>query len=196
MHAEAFGYVARVLRTLPPRTSVVEIGSAIINGSVRMLLYGKVPPEKYIGIDIEPGNGVDFVAAGEVYEPPWAPDTVICCEVLEHTANAEAICWNAHKMLQPGGYFIVTAAAPPRKPHRSNATLPRAALILRGQFDKDVYERAIANRPDDFDVPYDEFYRNVTPDMLYEWLKPFADIKVEWNEKRGDVLATARKAVA
>jgi hypothetical protein len=196
MDAVSFGYVARVLRTLPPRTKVVEIGSHIINGTIRMAFAVTAPEADYIGIDTEPGNGVDVVAGGEEYTPPWPPDTVVCCEVLEHTPAAEAICWNAHRMLAAGGVFIVTAAAPPRKPHRSDATLPRAALMLQGKFDAETVQRAIANVPEDWDTPYDEFYRNVTPDLLYEWLKPFSAISVEYNDRHGTVMALARKADA
>lgn len=191
MHAEAFGFVARVLRPYGPRKSVVEIGSKIINGTIRTLFYGKV--DRYIGIDVVPGNGVDVVASGHEYQPDAPVDTVICMEVLEHTPLGREICENAHRMLAPGGIFIVTAAAEPREPHRADDNLPpkHIAEMLKGAWTIEMLDRAVEEMRD---RPFDEYYQNVSPEMLAEWLKPFAEVTIEHNTSHGDVYAIAEKA--
>jgi SAM-dependent methyltransferase len=162
MHEGAYKYVEATLRRLPARTSVIELGSRTVagdwpySGPVRPLFDGAA----YIGVDIAPGPNVDVVADAATYRrterPPdlpegweWDPtpvDTVVCCETLEHTDEAEAICANAHRLLIPGGVFIVTTAGIGRAPHSA---------------------------VDGGELRAGEFYRNVTAFDLREWLAPF-----------------------
>jgi len=141
MHEAAFNFVKAALERYertPDR--VLEIGGRDINGSVRPLFH---EAETYHAIDISPGPGVDVVADGSVYVPPFMPDCVVCCEVLEHTSRAEAIVRHALRMVGPGGILIVTAAGPKRAPHSAvDGAEPKAW----------------------------EFYRNITPDALSNWL--------------------------
>lgn len=164
MHPEARAFVSKVTSELPLRRRVVEIGGRNINGGVREFF----PAAEYINTDIEEGKGVDVVADGAEYEPPWEPDTVVCCEVLEHAEQAEAIIANAHRMLRPGGLLILTAAAPPREVHSGWDGGPHLFK--------------------------DEFYRNVEPDELARWLSIFgARVKVEYDSEHGDIYAVAVK---
>lgn len=142
---------------------MLEVGARDINGSVRSL-FGRV---EYIATDIEPGPGVDLVAPGEQITLPRPVDTVVCCEVLEHTEAAEAICRNAYQLLAPGGAFIVTAAAPPRAEH---------SAVDGGE----LFEG--------------EFYRNVGPGDLGAWLSDFDVMEIVVDEDAGDIRAIALKA--
>ncbi len=92
---------------------VYEIGSLNLNGSVRVLFRGA----QYHGVDIVPGQGVDVVADGATYVPPFVPDCVVCCEVLEHTPKAPAIVKQMAEVVEPGGLVLVSCAGPSRGPH-------------------------------------------------------------------------------
>jgi len=168
MHAAAFAFVESVAHDRPPGL-VVELGGFNINGSIRKLFT-----EPYISTDVRPGRGVDVVADGATYVPPSPPACVVCCEVLEHTAQAEAICRNAYRMLQAGGVFIVTAAGVGRAPH--SATDAPVTMI------------------DGMVILDREYYATVTEGVLRQWLDDFADVRVVVNPIACDIYAVARKA--
>lgn len=162
MHAEAYAFVDRTSASLPDGP-VLEIGSLNINGTIRGLFDGR----RYLGIDRVPGPGVDIVAEGASFEPAIPPTIVVCCEVLEHTPDAEAICRHAFRILAPGGVFIVTAASVGRAPHS-----------------------AVDGGP----LRQGEFYCNVTTNELEAWLSDFVESTIETNPRAGDIYAVARKA--
>lgn len=64
----------------------------------------------YVGADISPLPGVDVVLTpGDPL--PFAEasfDTVLCTQVLEHVANAEAVLGEIARVLRPGGTLIVS----------------------------------------------------------------------------------------
>lgn len=166
MHPEAYAYVQRALVSLSKPQKVVEFGGANVNGSVRDLL----PDAVYYSIDLRDAEGVDEVADAATWEPVGdAPDLVICCEVLEHTDQGAAICANAHRILAPGGAFIVTAATTGRPPHSG---------------------------VDGGELRSGDHYQNVTFDDLYEWLRPFAVASYETNRQAHDIYVTAVKGDA
>jgi SAM-dependent methyltransferase len=142
---------------------VLEIGSYNVNGSVRALCHGTAC---YLGVDTRPGPDVDLVCTGARLPKELSVDCAICCEVLEHTAEAPAICAEAYRVLRPGGLFYVTCATDPRAPHSINGELT---------------------------MPAGEYYRNVPPEALKEWLKDFRAVQLEVHDDRGDLYAVARK---
>lgn len=146
-----------------PFYKVIEIGSRDINGGVRDLFSHAV----YIGVDVAPGPGVDRVADGATWEPMGDVDCVVCCETLEHAANAREIVRNCVKMLDKGGTLIITAAGPGRDPH--------SAIDLDPIRDT-------------------EYYRNIDPDDLRGWID-LPDCEVVDASTRGytDVYAVAVK---
>lgn len=156
--------MARVLKDLPPRRAVVELGARDINGGVSQLFMGA---SHYVGVDVAEGQGVDVVADAATFQPDFQPDTVVCCEVLEHAQNADRIVQNAIEMLAPGGVFIMTCATDPRKPHSAED----GRLISGGQ----------------------EFYRNVDAEMFRYWILPLPS-EIEIDERAGDLRAVVRKA--
>ena len=64
MHPAALQWVTEALDDLPAPTRVIELGSLNVNGGLRHLF----PPEcDYIGVDLQPGPGVDVVADACTY---------------------------------------------------------------------------------------------------------------------------------
>lgn len=114
MHPQAFRFVQECLKRLPPRKSVLEFGGRNINGTVRVLFDGRV---SYTSIDLVGGSGVDHIGDAVSYVPTSTPDTVVCCEVLEHTPKWPFIVRNAKRVLGDKGVLILTCACEPRAPH-------------------------------------------------------------------------------
>jgi SAM-dependent methyltransferase len=152
---------------LPDCPAVLELGSYSRNGSVRPLFPGAA----YVGVDVEAGPGVDIVAdvATLAVEPRF--DVVVSTETLEHLEDPSTVVQVAHEALRPGGLLILTAAAPPRKPHRCDGH----EGDLRG-----------------------EHYANIEPQELRVMLRDskFIVLDLEYNATHGDVYALARKRVA
>lgn len=168
MHAEAYAYVQRQLAAHPVHADamVVEIGGRNVNGTIRDL-FG---PVRYLATDIAPGPGVDLVADGATLVVTEPADIVVCCEVLEHAANAAAIVANMARIAGPGGRLLITAAGA----QGGWARAPHSAIDGGGL------------------RPF-EYYANVAPSALEAWLQA-ADceaIEVTVNPAVGDVYATA-----
>src|SRR5688572_20416388 len=98
MHRQAFDFIAARARDLGRVGFVLEIGARNINGTIKNCFDA----ERYIGLDVSPGPGVDVVASGADYVPDAQPDVIVCCEVLEHTEEAAAICRRSIENLAPG----------------------------------------------------------------------------------------------
>lgn len=115
MHIEARAYVESVIDRFSLKgLRTLEIGGRDINGSIRDLFQ----TTDYTSIDIAPGAGVDVVA--DAASLPFAPqtfDVVVCCEVFEHTPAWPKIIAGSRTILREGGYWVMTAACDPRKPH-------------------------------------------------------------------------------
>lgn len=113
MHSEALEFVEEFARGRRFRR-VVEFGSRDVNGTVRDVIEA----DRYIGIDIAPGPGVDVVCDAGHYRGATYADLVVCCETLEHAPNVEQIVAAARQNLcYPRGWFVMTCAADPREPH-------------------------------------------------------------------------------
>lgn len=166
MHEAAFQWVHLVTQRVQiPRGAFLEVGGRNINGTIRPLLEPVFATE-YTSIDLHPGPGVDHVGNATLFWPAQPVACVVCCEVLEHAPDAEAICTWAHTVLDLGGLFIVTAASPDRPEHSG-----------------------IDGGP----LQPGEFYRGVSEADLFQWLSPFTEITMDRNTRVGDVYAVARK---
>jgi SAM-dependent methyltransferase len=118
VHSEAFAFARQVLAGLElPTIRALEIGARDFNGSVRTIING-MQPEWYVGIDTAPGPGVDAIGDGSDYTPLQTPNLVICTEVLEHTRYARDVVRNIGRVLEPGGFALITCATDPRRPRR------------------------------------------------------------------------------
>jgi SAM-dependent methyltransferase len=162
MHIEALGFVAVTAARLGPFDSVLDMGGRDVNGSPR----GLFPDAKYLAVDLVAGPGVDVVADATTYRPEERFDCCLCLETFEHVPDPDGFVATAWGALRPGGWFIVTAACPPRAPH---------SAVDGGPL-----------RPG-------EFYKNVTADRLAAWLVGWKDAEIETHEDRGDIYAVARK---
>jgi hypothetical protein len=159
MHNGAFNWVLEKAPNIP-NAKVLDIGGRDVNGTVRRIF----DTNTYICVDLQSGMGVDVVADGATYVPPWTPDIIVCCEVLEHARCPVDIINHAARLLSPGGWLLLTAATSDRTPHGSNgggldpgeyylgvSPLSVGAWLLDGQWDyveittsnpEDVYARA------------------------------------------------------
>ncbi len=91
------------------------MGSYDVNGSTRDLF----PGWDYVGIDIQPGPGVDIVADAATWDGGGRLfDVIVSCEALEHAEHWRNIVRNAFKLLKPEGLFIGTCAGPGRPHHK------------------------------------------------------------------------------
>jgi hypothetical protein len=143
MHTAAHQFVAEKVAALVPPGSVVEIGSRDINGTIRDLFPAV---DRYVGLDLFPGPGVDWIGDAREYEPESPPDLVVCCEVFEHMAEWPGMVRRVADWLAPGGVLIVTCAGPGRRPHSAidggwklyegehylNVSALRLADVMRG----------------------------------------------------------------
>lgn len=169
MHPEAMAYVGRVASGISGHEFLRIVDLGGRN--VNGSPRDLFPGASYVAVDVEAGPGVDVVADAATYQPETAPDLVLCCEVLEHARQASRIVENALQMLAPGGRLVVTAAAPWRGPHSAKT----GGRLRPG-----------------------EFYRNVDPAHLYDWViwsdVAFTTITLEVDRKAGDVRMTVVKA--
>lgn len=168
MHLEAYQWLCHALDLVPylldtPRSHwrVLEQGSRDVNGSPRTLIE---PCARYIGVDIRPGRGVDVVAnAADTTVLPGATfDLVVCTEVMEHTADAEGIVRNAHRLLAEGGVYLVTCAGPSRPPHGADG-----GALAAG-----------------------EYYGGISESLLADWLHRFRAV-LTWDRTGLDTYALA-----
>lgn len=140
-HVEQQDFVERVKLAFPEYFAggpVLEIGSRIINGTVRACFAGGA----YTGIDLTPGPGVDRVChAREVAARGWY-DTVISCEALEHDAHWRETLEAIPRLLRPGGLIVITCATDGRREHGTAAREPDSSPATN-----DHYRNL---RPDDF----------------------------------------------
>lgn len=119
MHASVLDFIRCWLTPEEVRGKrVLEIGSLDVNGSPRQVIL-PWSPAVYIGVDLRPGPGVDWVMdAGDLHLTDWA-DVVVCTETLEHCADWRRVVLSMKRALVPGGVLILTTRSPgyPRHDH-------------------------------------------------------------------------------
>lgn len=118
MHLEAYlairGMIEWVNKISPP-TRIYEIGGReVMHGGVKHLFSGY---ETYHIVDLVDGKGVDVVADAKEYTPPFTPDCIVCCEVLEHCPDPDKLIAKCYEVLEPGGWAMFTFAGPNRPAH-------------------------------------------------------------------------------
>ena len=88
--------------------AILEIGSLDVNGSLR----SKAPPhDRYVGLDFEPGAGVDFVVKPREAWPVEDSrfDLVMASSVFEHDSTFWETFVQMCRKAKPGGHIYVSA---------------------------------------------------------------------------------------
>jgi len=90
--------------------NILEVGSRVVtDGAWWMSNRDLAPNAKWIGFDMEHGDGVDVV--GDIEDSKFtsaAFDTIICSEVLEHVRRPWIAINEMHRLLQPNGQILIT----------------------------------------------------------------------------------------
>jgi SAM-dependent methyltransferase len=107
MHNSVLAFVAKHVDAEFTGRSVLEVGSANVNGSVRPQIEA-LKPARYVGIDLAAGPGVDAVCAAEHAPDALAADLVISCEMLEHAQDWRAAFRRMCQLVVPGGALVLT----------------------------------------------------------------------------------------
>lgn len=97
-------WVSEVVATYGPQPPVLEVGSQIVNGSVRSL-FG----EPYVGVDFCEGPGVDHVVkSGFDLSTLGTFNTIVSTEALEHDPRPHVTFKRISAALNAGGLLIAT----------------------------------------------------------------------------------------
>lgn len=94
--------------------TVLEVGSFDVNGSVRPYIES-LQPAGYLGVDAQPGPGVDRVVdcedlVKEVGAEIW--DIVISTEMLEHVRDWQTCMEQMTQATAPDGLLLITTRSP------------------------------------------------------------------------------------
>lgn len=104
-----------------PQT-VLEIGSYDVNGTIRDIV---APVKRFLGVDLVPGPGVDFVSPGHLVDNRWGQfDAVFSCEVFEHDKHWKKTLTRMYELCAPGGFVAFTCASTGRPEHGTPRTNP------------------------------------------------------------------------
>ncbi|MEO6359272.1 MAG: methyltransferase domain-containing protein [Sphingomicrobium sp.] len=91
-----------------PLGKIVDLGAMNVNGSYRELFPADAD---YVGVDLEPGPGVDVVLT-DVYRLPFedeSVDLILCGQMLEHCAHFWRVFTEIARVLRPEGMAFVIA---------------------------------------------------------------------------------------
>lgn len=89
---------------------VLEVGSRLHNPEAWWLINRDLARGKWLGIDMQPGDGVDQVADIHELPPEWSGrfSSVLCSEVLEHVRRPWLALPELCRVVRPGGSIVVT----------------------------------------------------------------------------------------
>jgi ureidoglycolate hydrolase len=151
---------------------ILEIGSYDVNGTVRPFF----PQEKYVGVDLTTGPGVDLVGDGHKLSFPNGYFSVcISCEVFEHNPFWKQTFENMYRMTMDDGFIVMTCASTGRIEHGTTRT-------------------QASHSPGTQSLNWD-YYKNVTKHEFLEVVNrfKFSFVYCEYNPTSKDLYFFARK---
>lgn len=115
MHSTVVRFVQEHLgQTDIAGNSVLEVGALDFNGSIRTIVEA-LGPSSYIGVDMQPGPGVDRVMTVAYLVDSFGDnqfDVVISTEMLEHVQDWRWAVSQMKRVTAPGGRLMVTTRSP------------------------------------------------------------------------------------
>lgn len=92
-----------------PTPTILELGSRNVSGNTRRHLFPGA--ERYIGMDIHAGEGVDLV--GDAHRmsqlvEPGSIDALFSISVFEHLVYPWKVAMEINRVLKPGGYVFIS----------------------------------------------------------------------------------------
>ncbi len=145
---------------------VLEIGSLNINGTVRDFFT----TDRYLGVDVGPGEGVDLVANGEdlQYADGWF-DVAVSAECFEHNPEWLRTFTNMTRMASQ--FVAFTCASEGREEHGTRRTTPEnSPLTLDWDYYRNLTERDFREHLNLEDMfQQHEFSTNEISHDLYFW---------------------------
>lgn len=122
-HHSQFKFFQKVKDKFPQyfkETSIIEMGSLNINGTVRKLFEN---PVNYVGVDLGEGKDVDVVCRGEDYDgPDKSFDVSISSECFEHNPMWAETFENMYRLTKDNGLITFTCASTGRPEHGTSRT--------------------------------------------------------------------------
>jgi SAM-dependent methyltransferase len=192
-HFQQLQFVAMLARHMAANwtgLSIVEIGSADVNGSIRPLF----PGSHYTGVDLAEGPGVELVGSGhEVALPADSIDLAISCECFEHNPMWRETFVNMHRMTRPGGLVVFTCASRGRLEHGTTRTRPfdsPSSLSIGWDYYRNLNREDFESLPLASMFEGHAFFRNdVSKDLYFVGRKPGGasrplrlDVPALWSE--------------
>jgi hypothetical protein len=168
-HLQQRDYFEKIRARFPDKfndVNVIEIGSLDINGTVRDFFDS----ERYIGVDVGPGRGVDVVALGQdVDYPDNTFDVAVSAECFEH--NPAWVETFANMIRMSNDFVIMTCASEGRPEHGTTRTSPGSSpLTLDWDYYRNLNEEDFREHFDFDDLFIDyEFEYNPNSHDLYFW---------------------------
>lgn len=93
---------------------VIEVGSYDVNGSARAYLES-LGPASYVGVDINPGPGVDVLCDAELLPERFGTERfqlLVSTELLEHVRDWRRVLTGMKRLVRPGGLIVITTRSP------------------------------------------------------------------------------------
>lgn len=108
-HNKAFCRIA--VETFECPAPVYEFGSYQVDGQEGFAdLRSLFPGKAYVGCDMRPGPGVDRVEnVSSIHLPDASAGTILCIETFEHVFDIFSAFREVHRVLKPGGVFLITS---------------------------------------------------------------------------------------
>ncbi len=104
-------FVGVCAQVLPLAEPIYEFGSLQVPGQEWGDLRPLFPGKLYVGADMREGKGVDVILnLHEIDLPSESVGTVLSVETFEHVEYPRKAVGEIHRILRPGGIFIISSA--------------------------------------------------------------------------------------